>query len=196
MDRILSKERFLLFPQRYFLGNAADLLHFMLHRVLSLTSVKNVCCHNAIPQTLIDELTCGSFQLSTWRLTITLIVFWFSSLREVGANVDRRYHHSVSSWKARQKSDFGENFSQRVTFWIKNFTTCQILNWIFYNASEFELKKLWRVRFWRKVFFKSKILKKKLILKSTFLKNKIIFKKQILKKFVHTKNHVLIHFTP
>ena len=29
MDRILSKERFLLFPQRCLLGNTADLLHFL-----------------------------------------------------------------------------------------------------------------------------------------------------------------------
>ena len=101
MDRILTKERLLLFPQRCFLENTADLLHFMLHRFLSLTSVKIVCCHNTIPHTLRDELTCGSFQLTIWRLTITRIVFYFSSLRKVGVNVDRRYHHSVRTCKAR-----------------------------------------------------------------------------------------------
>ena len=95
MDRILTKERFLLFPQRCFLGKTADLLHFMLHRALSLSSVKIVCCHNAFPHTLRDELRCGSLQLFIWRLTVTSIVFYFSSLREVGVNVDRRYHHSV-----------------------------------------------------------------------------------------------------
>ena len=80
-DRNLSKERFLVFPERCFLGNTADLLHFMLHRVLSLTSVKCVCCHISLANTLRDELTCGSFQLSIWRLTITRIVFYFSCLR-------------------------------------------------------------------------------------------------------------------
>ena len=77
MDRILTEERFLLFSQRCILRNTADLLHFMLHRVLSVTSVQNVCCHNGIPHTLRIELTCGSFQVSIWRLTITRIVFYF-----------------------------------------------------------------------------------------------------------------------
>ena len=75
MDRILTEERFLLFSERCFLRNTADLLHFMLHRDLSVTSVKKVCCQIGIPHTLRDELTCGSFQLSIWRLTITRIVF-------------------------------------------------------------------------------------------------------------------------
>ena len=94
-DRSLSKDCFLLFPQSCFLENTAVLLHFMLHRVLSLTFVNIVCCHNGIPLTLRDELTCGSFQLSIWRLTITRLVFHFSSLKEVVVNVDRRYHRSV-----------------------------------------------------------------------------------------------------
>ena len=75
MDRILTEERFLLLSQRCILKNTADLLHFMLHRVLSVTSVNKVCCQNGIPHTLRDELTCGSFQMSIWRLTITRIVF-------------------------------------------------------------------------------------------------------------------------
>ena len=70
MDRTLTKERFLLFSQRCILRNTADLLSFMLHSVLSVTSVKLVCCHNAIPHTLRDELMCGIFQLSIWRLTL------------------------------------------------------------------------------------------------------------------------------
>ena len=81
MDGILTKECFLLFSQRCILRNTADLLHFMLRRVLSVTSVKNVCCHNAFPHTLRNELTCGSFQLSIWRVTLTRIVFYFLSLK-------------------------------------------------------------------------------------------------------------------
>ena len=42
----------------------------MLHRVLSVTTVKIVCCHNAIPHILRDEMTYGSCQLYTWRLNL------------------------------------------------------------------------------------------------------------------------------
>ena len=39
-------------------------------------------------------------------------------------------------------SDFESTFLKRVRFWVKNFTTCQILNqisnWICYNVSDFE----------------------------------------------------------
>ena len=138
MDRVLTKLRFLLFSQRCILRNTADLLHFMLYRVLSATSVKIVCCQNGFPHTLGDELTCGSFQLSIWRLTITRIVVQSSSLEFVGINVDRRYHLSVRTWKTIQKSDLGEKvlkladfelkILQHVRFWIKNFTTRQIFN--------------------------------------------------------------------
>ena len=121
MDGILTKERFLLFSQRCLLRNTADLLHFMLHRVLFATSVKIVCCHKAIPHTLGDENTCGSFQLSIWRLTITRIVFIFSSLNWFGINVDRRYYLSVRTWKTRWEPDFGEKVSKPVRFWIKIF---------------------------------------------------------------------------
>ena len=67
VDRNLTKERFLLFPQRCFLRNTADLLHFLLHRVLSVTTEKFVCCRNAIHHTLRENITCGSFQLYIWR---------------------------------------------------------------------------------------------------------------------------------
>ena len=42
----------------------------MLHRVLSVTIAKIVCCHNAILHTLRDELTSGSFQLYISRLNL------------------------------------------------------------------------------------------------------------------------------
>ena len=94
-DRFSKKERFLLFSQRCILKNTADLHHFMLQRFLSVTFVQKVCFDNGIPHTLRGELTCGSFQVSIWRLTITRIVFQFSSSKQFGVNVDRRYHHSV-----------------------------------------------------------------------------------------------------
>ena len=68
MDRILTEERSLLFSQRCILRNTADVLHFMLHRVLTVPSVKIVCCLDGIPRTSRGELFCRSFQLSIWRL--------------------------------------------------------------------------------------------------------------------------------
>ena len=54
-DGILTKVRCLLFSEKFTLRKSADLLNFMLHRVLSIGSVKNVYCHNAIPHTLRGE---------------------------------------------------------------------------------------------------------------------------------------------
>ena len=53
---------------------------------------------------------------------------------------------------------------------MENFTTRQILNEKFYNASEFELKILRRVRFCIKIFTTRQILKKNKFSKSTILK--------------------------
>ena len=51
----------------------------------------------------------------------------------------------------------------RVRFWIQNFTTRQILNWKFYNASDFESEYFFKKHdFEGKKFLKSTILKKKL----------------------------------
>ena len=50
--------------------NTANVLDFMLHRVLSMGSVKTVCCHNTIPHTLRGDLTCGSFQFYICRLNL------------------------------------------------------------------------------------------------------------------------------
>ena len=70
MNKILTEERFLFFPQMCILRNTADLLYFMLYSFLSVTSAKIVCCHIAIPHTLRDEMICGSFQLSNWQLNL------------------------------------------------------------------------------------------------------------------------------
>ena len=56
----------------------------------------------------------------------------------------------------------------------------QILNWNFYNASDFELKFLQRVRFWIKIFTTRQILNQNNFLKSTILKKKNILKSTIL----------------
>ena len=138
MDRILTEERFLLFSQRCILRNTADLLHFIVHRVLSVTSVKKVCCQNGIPHTLRDELTCGSFQLFIRRLTITRIVFYFPlwnklvlTLTEdiiIQTELEKQDKNQILGKKFWNLSDFELKTLQRVRFWIKNFTTRQILN--------------------------------------------------------------------
>ena len=116
----------------------ADLLHFILHRNLSVTSVKKVCCQNGIPHTLRDELTCGSFQLSICRLTITRIVFKISWY-----------------WRWQKISSFSPNLKkkEKIRSWRKSFEACQILKQKFPNASDFELKFLQRVTFWKRVSF-------------------------------------------
>ena len=69
LDGILTEGLFL-FSQRCFLRNSADLLHFMLQRLLFVTTVINVCCHIGIRHLLRDELTCGRFHLYVWRLNL------------------------------------------------------------------------------------------------------------------------------
>ena len=69
----------------------------------------------------------------------------------------------------------------------------QILNEIFYNASDFEIKILQRFRVWKETFttrqnfekntfFKSLILKKKIFLKSTLSKKELFLKSDFEKK--------------
>ena len=90
-----------------------------------------------------------------WQLSIVYlatistkdIVFYLSSLKSFGLSVDRRYHQLVRTWKTRKKSDFGLKFHNLSNFEI-NFS----------NASDLEIKKLHRVRFWFKSFTKRQIL--------------------------------------
>ena len=98
----------------------------MLHKVRSLTSAKIVCCHNATPHTLRDELTCGSFQLSVWRLTVTRIVF-DSALQE---KLALTLIEDIIFRSEREKQD-----------------KIQISAKFCYNVSDSELKILQRVRF-------------------------------------------------
>ena len=111
------------FTKVHFEKHIADLLHFILHRNLSVTSVKKVCCQNGIPHTLRDELTCGSFQLSICRLNITRIVFkisWYWRWQKISS--------FSPNLKNKRKSDLGEKVLKLVRFWNKNFPTRQILN--------------------------------------------------------------------
>ena len=68
------------FTKVFFLRNGAGLLDFMLHRVLSLASLKNLCCHNAIPHRLRGEWTRGSFWLHMCRLNVQQTLSFTSAL--------------------------------------------------------------------------------------------------------------------
>ena len=138
MDRIQTKERFLLFSQRCLLRNTADLLFFLLHSVLSVTSVKIVCCHIAITHTLRDELICGSFQLSIWQLTLQHALS-FNSLLPIKLVItltediinqsepEKQDKNQISKKKFWNLSDFELEFSKRVGFLFEVFTTRQVL---------------------------------------------------------------------
>ena len=66
-----------------------------------------------------------------------------------------------------------EKIFAKAWFWNKSFSSCQIWNQIFYNASDFELKILGRDNFSRKnIFLASMNLKRKIFLKNTILKKK------------------------
>ena len=171
MDGTRIKERFLLFLQRCILRNTVDLLHFMLHRVPSVTSLKNVCCHNATPHTLRDELMCGGFQLYIWRLNpkhalsfncplwkklalrLTENIIIQSEPEKQDKNqISEKTTHLLSDFKLKffNASDFETKIAQRIRFWVESLTTRQILDWKTHNVLDFELKIFQHVRLWKK----------------------------------------------
>ena len=107
---------------------------------------------------------------------------------------------------------------QRVRFWVKNFSTCQVLKncfhprnhvmvqftprkpltlyfWCFSKEHDFEVKISKRVRFWFKKFYEASDCGLKEIQRVWFwIKN--FWTCQFLKKCFHPKNHVLVQFTP
>ena len=117
MDRILTEERFLLFSQRCILRNTADLLHFMLHRVLSVTSVKKVCCEKRYSSHIerrIDVWQLSVVHLATNYNTHCLLIFLFK----------------ISWYQRGQKiSSFSPNLTNKIKIraWKKSFRICQIL---------------------------------------------------------------------
>ena len=149
MGGILTKERFLLFSQRCISRKVADLLHFMLHNVLSVTIVEFLCCHNAILYVLRDEMTWGSCQLFIWRLNLWKALSFNSSLQKkfvltlpediiIQSEPEKQDKNQITekkfqnSWeffeiKFSNASYFETKFSQCIRFWFKNFTTRQIL---------------------------------------------------------------------
>ena len=83
-------------------------------------------------------------------------------------------------------SDFDLKTLQRVRFWIRNFTTLQILKQNNFLKSTILKKK----------YFKKHDFEEKIIFKKHDLEEKIIFKKHDFEKKLHTKIQVLIQFTP
>ena len=51
-----------------------------------------------------------------------------------------------------QKHDFETKIFRLVSFWNEIFTTCQISNQLFKNASDFEMNTLQYVRYWVYLF--------------------------------------------
>ena len=79
LDGYLTKVHFLLFSETCIVRKFADLLDFMLHRLLSTVSVNIVCCHNASPHTL-SQLTWGCFKFYIWRLSLQQTLPFISPL--------------------------------------------------------------------------------------------------------------------
>ena len=107
---------------------------------------------------------------------------------------------------------------QRVRFWVKNFSTCQVLKnclhpknhimvqftpwkwltlyfWCFSKEHDFEVKISKRVRFWFKKFYEASDFGLKEIQRVRFWIKKFWIC-HFLKKCFHPKNHVLVHLTP
>ena len=149
-----------LVSQRCILRNTAGLLDFMLHSLLSISSMKTVCCHNATPHTLRSKLISGSFQFYIWRLNLEQAPSFISPLQN---KLVLRCWQKTSSFIQKLKTT--KNFRLRK----KSFETSLILKWNFlirqifkqkfYNASDFGLKKLKRVRFWIRSFLTCQIFK-------------------------------------
>ena len=89
IDGIVTKESFLLFSQRCIKRNTADLLHFMLHRVLSVTTVKIICllsyCYSSPFERRIDVWKLSVVHLAT--KSITRIDFQFSSIKTLTEDI-------------------------------------------------------------------------------------------------------------
>ena len=76
----------------------------------------------------------------------------------------------IRFWKKKfpYASDFEINIFRLVGFWIKNFSTCQILNWWKRHRIRFWIKKLKPVRFCSISFTTCQILKRNFFLWSDF----------------------------
>ena len=93
------------------------------------------------------------------------------------SELEKQDINQISEKKSQNLTDFELKNSERVKFWIKNFTTRQIFIQNIYNASDFD----------EKYFFKSTILKKNSFLKSTISKEKIFLKSRFWKNFYTQK---------
>ena len=58
----------------------------------------------------------------------------------IQSETEKEVENQLFEEKIYNVSDFQIKNSQRILFWMKNFTTCQIWNQRFKDASDFELK--------------------------------------------------------
>ena len=202
---ISLKSAVVCFHKGVFCDNAG-LLDVMLHKVLSISSVKLLCRHNAISHTLRSELMCGMFQLYIWwlilqqtlsfnsllqnKLVLTLtedIIIQPETEKQEKSQILEKKFQNLAHFELNfsNASDFKTNFSQRVRFWIKNFPTPQMLNLKLYNASDLG----------ENYIIKKQVFEKNMFLKSTILVRNLILENRLWKKW-HTENHDLIQFFP
>ena len=159
MDGTLPKARFFYNSKSCILRKTADLLLFTLHRFLSVTSVKVMCCQNAIPHTLRDELTCGSFQLYIWRLNLQQTLSFDSPLykkmmfrltKDIINQSEPEKQDEYQNLKIFDVPVFGKMFASKNNVLV-HFTSWKRPIWyfsFFFKKHDFQLKNPLRVRFW------------------------------------------------
>ena len=140
-------------PQWCILGDAVDLLYFLLQKILPASSVEYSCFHNVFHPKLRNDLTCNCFQLFfCWtnlaqtfsftsnlykRLLITLTVDMITQ-----PNTEERSEKIPSEKKFYNASVFGLKIFPRFQLWAISFNTRQILKWLLYIVSDFEYPSL------------------------------------------------------
>ena len=122
----------------------------MPQRVLSITSLKNVCCYNAIPNKLRGQLICGSFHLYIWRLNLKQTLYFYSLPRKCLVLTLTENLIIQSEPEKQDKIRFRRKSFRSSQILNHNFLTHQILQQSCYNASDFDLKVLQLVRIWIK----------------------------------------------
>ena len=119
MAIFLTEVRFLLFSQWCILRNTVDLLNFMLHTVLSITSVETFGVITFfLPDWQTAKLTCGSFQLYIRRLNLWHTLSLISPrYKKVGLVLTEDMIIESEPKETSENKIFSRKVLQRVNFW-------------------------------------------------------------------------------
>ena len=132
-----TQVRFLWFSQKFNLRNTADLLDFTPHRVLSIPSVKLLCCRNAIPHTLRGEVTCGSFQLYIWRINLYQTLSFTSPLwNKLVFKLTEEIIIQSEPEKQDKNQKSKRKFLKTCQILKLYFLTCQFLKFVFFSTCQ------------------------------------------------------------